>query len=215
MKPSRENDQSASLSGRILAQKCQAIVQVCQALQIGEIDRASSTLAHEYPFSPEPITQRHCREVDSTRVFLRDGFLDRYTGERLVFPPVLRAISAALPVQFPFHPNWKTDLTHPAYWEVGATIDHVVPVTRGGADDETNWVTTSMARNSAKMNWTLEELGWSLLPPGDLRKWDGLMGWFLDFVARYPVSLSTPSQRQWHKAAVALSSALPTRQSDR
>jgi HNH endonuclease len=58
-------------------------------------------------------------------------------------------------------------LAPPAFWEVGATIDHVVPVTRGGADDESNWVTTSMARNSAKMNWTLEELGWTLHPPGN------------------------------------------------
>jgi hypothetical protein len=50
--------------------------------------------------------------------------------------------------KFPFHPNWKTEATHPAYWEVGATIDHMVPVTLGGADEPANWVTTSMARNS-------------------------------------------------------------------
>jgi hypothetical protein len=37
-----------------------------------------------------------------------------------------------LPERFPFHPNWKTDVTHPAYWEVSATIDHLTPVTRGG-----------------------------------------------------------------------------------
>ena len=40
------------------------------------------------------------------------------------------------------------------------TIDHVIPVARGGADDESNVVTTSMLRNSAKSNWLLDEVGW-------------------------------------------------------
>jgi hypothetical protein len=118
-----------------------------------------------------------------------------------VFPPVLRVLSTVLPADFPYHPNWKTDLTHPAYWEVGATIDHVRPVSRGGADDESNWVTTSMARNSAKMNWTLEELGWTLVPSGDFRAWDGLLHWFLSFAARHPEILATASVRHWHRAA--------------
>ena len=61
-----------------------------------------------------------------------------------------------------------------------------------------------MARNSAKMNWTLAELGWTLQPQGDFRNWDGLMQWFLDYTAAHPTSLSNPSVRQWHRAALAL-----------
>jgi hypothetical protein len=184
-----------------MAEKSGAIAAVCAALARGDVDAATSTLKRDYPFASEPITKRQYGPVESTRVFVRDGFLDRYTGERLVFPPVLRLLSAALPEEFPFHPNWKTDLTHPAYWEVGATIDHVVPVSRGGADDESNWVTTSMARNSAKMNWTLEELGWALLPPGDFREWDGLVRWFLEYTATRPETLGNATVRQWHRAA--------------
>ena len=116
---------------------------------------------------------------------------------------MLRVLSIALPAEFPFHPNWKTDVTHPAYWEVGATIDHLVPVTRGGTDDESNWVTTSMAHNSAKMNWTLEELGWTLQPPGDFSKWDGLVGWFLERTEKRPDLLASGSMRQWQRAARA------------
>ena len=111
------------------------------------------------------------------------------------------AIGALLPSEFPYHPNWKTDVTHPAYWEVGATIDHLVPVTRGGPDDESNWVTTSMARNSAKMNWTLDELGWQLHAPGNFAEWDGLMRWFVDTAPTIPVALKNGSIRQWHRAA--------------
>jgi hypothetical protein len=93
------------------------------------------------------------------------------------------------------------DVTHPAYWEVGATIDHLVPVSRGGPDDESNWVTTSRARNSAKGNWTLAELGWSLREPGDLKIWDGLIHWFLDYANEHPEVVKAASMRQWHRAA--------------
>jgi hypothetical protein len=32
---------------------------------------------------------------------------------------------------FPYHPNWKMEVTHPAYWELTATVEHVVPVCHG------------------------------------------------------------------------------------
>jgi hypothetical protein len=158
-----------------MTEKSQVIASVCTALNGRLKDQAISLLKRDYPFAPDPVTKRQYGPFESTRVFVRDGFTDRYTGDRLKFPPVLRLISAELPLEFPYHPNWKTDVTHPAFWEIGATVDHLVPVTRGGADDDSNWVTTSMARNSAKMNWTLAELGWSLQAPGDFKEWDGLI----------------------------------------
>ena len=95
-----------------------------------------------------------------TRVFARDGFVDRYSGDKLVFPgTLLRLLSALMPDEFPAHPNWKMSASHVMYWELCPTIDHLVPVARGGADNESNYVTISMLRNSAKAHWTLEELG--------------------------------------------------------
>jgi 5-methylcytosine-specific restriction endonuclease McrA len=184
-----------------MAEKSETIAAVCAALIKGDEATASSLLKRDYPFAPEPITTRAYGPVESVRVFIRDGFRDRYTGERLIYPPVLRVLATELPADFPFHPNWKTNVTHPAFWEVGATVDHLVPVTRGGADDESNWVTTSMARNSAKMNWTLAELGWSLRPRGDFSQWDGLLRWFLEFTVTHPETLAIGSVRQWHRAA--------------
>ncbi len=141
--------------------------------------------------------------MESARVFVRDGFIDRYTGARLVFLPVLRVISSILPEAFPYHPNWKTDVTHPAYWDLTATVDHLVPVSRGGADDESNWVTTSMARNSAKGNWSVEDLGWTLHPPGDFAEWDGLLNWYVHYTEKHPEALLDDSMRQWRRAALA------------
>src|ERR671918_71828 len=115
-------------------QKADVIAAVCAALVQEDHRSAAAILEREYPFAPELVTKRRFRPLDYTRVFIRDGFIDRYTGQRLVFPPVLRMISSALPEKFPYHPNWRTPVTHPAYWEIGATIDHLVPVTQGGAD---------------------------------------------------------------------------------
>ena len=184
-------------------EKSRVIAAVCEALRQGEPSTASRLLRSHYAFAPDAVMERRYGPRESMRVFVRDGFVDRYSGQPLVLPAALRVISTALPSDFPFHPNWKADVTHPAFWELGATVDHLVPVTRGGADDESNWVTTSMAHNSAKMNWTLSELGWALHSGGDIRDWDGLTGWFIEYVAAHPEALANGSLRQWHRAAIA------------
>ena len=181
--------------------RADTIRSVCDAVTLGQAEIATSILKRDYPFAPEPITKRKYGTVESTRIFVRDGFIDCYAGDRLIFPPVLRILSQELPTAFPYHPNWKTDVTHQSYWEVGATIDHVFPVSRGGADDESNWVTTSMARNSAKMNRTVAELGWTLHPPGAIDEWDGLLRWFLAYTSTHSQVLTNGSMRQWHRAA--------------
>lgn len=180
--------------------KADIIADVCERLSSSGIDAAIAVLHREYKFDPEPITKRKYGPMESTRVFVRDGFIDRYTGTRVIFPPVFRLLSVVMPQDFPYHPAWKTDLTHPAYWELGATIDHLVPVTRGGSDEASNWVTASMASNSAKMNWTLAELGWQMHPPGNMDEWDGLLGWFLQHAGRADLSLKG-RMRDWYRAA--------------
>ena len=54
------------------------------------------------------------------------------------------------------------------YWALYPTLDHVLPIARGGTDTPDNWVLTSQQMNSAKAHWTLEELRWTLLPPGSM-----------------------------------------------
>lgn len=110
----------------------------------------------------------------------------RGRGAKLVHPGALRALSLIAPEQFPAHPNWLMSQSHFAFLELFPTIDHLIPVARGGVDDESNWVTTSMLRDSAKAHWMLDELGWTLSPPGDYAEWDGLSGWFVDYVGAQP-----------------------------
>jgi hypothetical protein len=175
---------------------------VCQHLLAGDRAVASAVAREKYPFVPLENPGREFTELQMTRVFVSDGFLDRYTGKRLVFPGTLRLLSTLMPEEFPYHPNWKMSASHIVYWDLFPTIDHVMPVARGGADNETNWVTTSMLKNSAKSNWTLEELEWQLRPKGSIEKWDGLMRWYIDYTAAHPGAVSSNYLRTWRRAAV-------------
>lgn len=191
-----------SRRGNRLESRAYAIAQVCEALSVGDCERAVDTLTQSYPFLGTKNTPRRYGPGEATRIFVRDGFVDRYSGARVVFPPVLRAISVMLPEAFPFHPNWKMEVTHPAYWELTATIDHIEATSRGGADDESNWVTTSMARNSAKGNHSLEDLGWSLHPAGKMGDWDGLLHWYIAITESNPELIVDAAMKRWRQAAI-------------
>ncbi len=56
-----------------------------------------------------------------------------------------------------------------------------------------------MAHNFAKMNWTLEELGWDLRPPGDLNAWDGLIHWFVEYTKAQSDSIETIAGAPWEQ----------------
>ncbi len=184
--------------------KAESISTICEVLSSQGASEASGVARQEYPFVPAlPSVTRKYTEAKALRVFARDGFVDRYSGDLLVFPPVLRVLTALLPHDFPFHRNWKMEETHQAYWELFPTLDHVVPVARGGRDDEDNLVSTSMFRNSAKANSTLEELGWSLHAPGDLSQWDGMLVWCMEFIENDRKLLKDNYIGRWHRAALA------------
>ncbi|MEI7990548.1 MAG: HNH endonuclease [Chloroflexota bacterium] len=174
---------------------------VSEALLNGKISDAKET-ALDYPFEKiEMQKKNYMGEFQSTQLFLRDGFIDRYSGEKLVFPGLLRLLSVLLPNEFPFHPNWKMSETHRMYWELFPTVDHIVPMARGGLDEEANWVTTSMLLNSAKSNWTLAELNWSLFPVGNLQTWDGLINLFIQLVDKFPQYKNHKYISTWFNAA--------------
>lgn len=184
----------------MLTDKAAIIESICEAIDQGD-QSAAVAVAKEYPFSRQTVAGRSYSVLKATRVFARDGFIDRYAGTRLVNPVVLRTLSRTFPEVFPFQKNWKIAETHPAYWELIPTIDHVIPVAQGGEDCESNWVTTSMLRNSAKANWKLDELGWSLLPVGDLAHWDGLSRWLIRHVEKQDTVNQEPYVIRWYRAA--------------
>ena len=180
-----------------------AIKSACQKISDERLDDAKKIINEEYPFTPFENKGRQYTEVQKTEVFLRDGFIDRYSGAKLVYPPVLKILSHLMPDEFPYQKHWKTSECHIGWWELIPTIDHLIPVSRGGKDEKENWVCTSQLRNSAKSNWSLEELGWELHDSGDIKNWDGMMAWFMDYVSKNKHMLEDDAYiAKWHKAAL-------------
>jgi hypothetical protein len=171
----------------------------------GDAAAAGQIVHDEYPFRPAIRSRSSFSERKKFEIFARDGFVDRYSGSRLLFPGALRLLHLLLPQQVPYHPNWKMDETHVAFWELFPTVDHVEPVARGGSNEDDNLVTTCQLRNSAKANWTLEELGWKLQPRGTYEDWDGLTRHVLTMVAARPELLEDAILRKWVTAARTVS----------
>jgi hypothetical protein len=192
----------AILAGMTTADCASIIADACAALSRGDEDAAAGALAR-YPAPPPPGARGAISAVQATRIFIRDGFVCRYSGKRLVNPGALRILSLRFPEAFPYHPHGRFDATHPAWWELFPTLDHVVPVARGGSSEPANIVTTSLAKNAEKGSWTLEELGWSLRPPGSIAEWDGLTRWMVDYVAAEGGAVGAYVAR-WVRAARAV-----------
>ena len=178
------------------------IENICTELLAGDADRASEIARSSYEFKSTTAASRTYTPFQAMTIFRLDGFIDRYSGARLVFPGVLRLLARILPAEFPYQLNWKMAETHIAFWELFPTIDHILPIARGGLDTNENMVTTSMLKNSAKSNWTLKELNWELLPRGSTQHWDGLTKWFIQYVELHRDHLVDPYLRRWHGAAI-------------
>lgn len=183
--------------------KLTAIKTIAECLTVSNKNKAKSILEKEYAFTVA-VNEKRKRVYtvkQKMKLFIKDGFIDRYTGEKLVNPGMLKVISAIFPQEFPYQPHWKVTETHPAYWEFVPTIDHIIPIANGGIDAEENWATTSMLNNSIKSNWTLEQLKWHLFPPGNMNDWDGLTDNFVRIVDNDPTLNNDSYIRQWYEAS--------------
>ncbi len=183
------------------SEKADILREISQVLLKDDLAKARDLARVNYPFQFQKKKSRQITLFQSLKLFLRDGFIDRYSGHKLIFPGLLRLLSKSMPEEFPYHRNWKMNECHIAYYELCPTVDHVIPITRGGEDVESNWVTTSMLRNSAKAYWTLEELGWQLVPPGNLSDWDGLVQLYIELVESQPMFLHDNTLRTFYRLA--------------
>ncbi len=179
--------------------KAEVLSRVCAALAQGSPELAAGIAQSECAWNPKLVAKRSYSKALALRVFERDGFIDRYFGSPLVFPGSLLLLGHVMPSHFPAHPTWRVAESHEIYWELWPAVDHLIPLTRGGGNDEQNLVSTSTLHNNAKGHWLLEELGWSLHPPGDLRAWDGLTSWFMRYVGSHPDVLVSRQVKEWHR----------------
>jgi len=108
---------------------------------------------------PRPVRRstRDLRTAPASReleVFRRDSWTCCYCGRLTVASDVLRVLSMLYPQVLRFHLNWKIGECHLVYWVQTASLDHVVPLARGGGDDvEGNTVTACYLCNDTKGTW--------------------------------------------------------------
>ena len=205
------------------------ILEVCAALSAGDIERGKEIIITKYPhdknfykgekakrnynqdsrqksaFTVDPVTVE-TRNKDQYRlaIFMRDGFIDRYFGGKLIFNGTLRIISYHMPEIFPYISHGRTQLSHQAWWDLLPCVSHITPTKIDGSDGTENLICSSNRLSFQKLDATPEEVGWKVLPAGNLSDWDGTLHWFMDYVAKNPAVLENTYINNCHKACVTL-----------
>lgn len=162
-----------------LAAAVQALVDATVAVDADAKQGALAAVAHQV----QEVPRRASVPVATTfTVFRRDSWTCRYCGGETVALPVLRVLSSLYPDAFPYHPNWKAGQVHPAYLLISTSLDHVMPGGRGGSwSDPANLVTSCWPCNTGKADFTMDELGWTLLSEDEVRSdWTGLTSQYRD-----------------------------------
>ena len=144
------------------------------------------------------------------RVFRRDHWLCRWCERPVIFAPAMRLIDlwvrdqgCSLPLAY-HDPKWRRDQA-PLLDHLGAVIDHVEALARGGRHDEANFVTSCNKCNTRKNSAEVTEFETRspLIPVkgryGEPTHWDGFTTLFLLLADQRPADL-TASERGWVKA---------------
>ena len=122
----------------------------------------------------ERSAQRMPSSSAERAVYVRDGWRCRYCGTRVID----RSMRARLHRCLPDAARWgaRNADKHTALAALSASLDHIVPHSRGGINDEPNLVTACNACQFGRGQWTLDEVGfWDPREyPPVLDEWDGL-----------------------------------------
>lgn len=192
------NQEVFAMNNKTQKQKSDIINEIATLILFDDIDSAKKVLLQDYPHNNVEIQKRSYSISEKMEQFIEDGFIDRYSGAKLVNPGILKVISQYFPNDFPYQSHWKMAQTHIAYWELFPTIDHINPISSGGFDTKENRITTSMKNNSIKSNYRLEEIGWSIYPKGDLKEWDGLTSLFINIAEKNKELLNDNYIKNWY-----------------
>ena len=107
-------------------------------------------------------------------VFARDGFRCRFCESKVIVKDAHRIFARFLPDEARL--GTTNDTNHFGLATLTATIDHLVPYSRGGDNSDSNLVTACGPCQYGRNRWTLEEV--QILNPFDyppiVDEWDGL-----------------------------------------
>jgi len=76
------------------------IARVCAALSNDQADDARALIATEYPHIPVVAVGRRYSKREFVAVFARDGYIDRYSGQRLVSLALFGSCRSCFPLSY-------------------------------------------------------------------------------------------------------------------
>jgi 5-methylcytosine-specific restriction endonuclease McrA len=125
------------------------------------------------PFIPQERRAGTVIGDRARRVFRRDHWTCCYCGRLLIEAHVLALIGQLAGDALPWRSHAMPPAgTHPAIERLYPNVEHVLPLARGGQNDENNLRACCTPCNEWKGDRTLQEAGVELVPAGE--GWDGL-----------------------------------------
>lgn len=82
-------------------EKLEVIKQAGELLLQNSKDAALKLINCNYKFTHQSVEKRNY-SGQRMKIFARDGFIDRYSGKKLVNPGILKILSAYFPEDFPY-----------------------------------------------------------------------------------------------------------------
>lgn len=177
-----------------------ALATAAAALAAEDRSAADAAIGEIAFVAPPSGRRKQVSDAVRARVFARDRFSCCYCGRRTIPSVVLQCFSALWPDDFPYHPHAKTSESHPAYWTVMSSLEHLEAGTRGGDwTDESNLACACWPCNQAKGNSARSER-FTARAPSDAA-WDGLTGIYPELwvrAGRPKPKSHGPWLRTWH-----------------
>ena len=85
--------------------KSTVITNITSLLLEGNGIAAKAVIQQEYPHTQVEIEKRAYTMTQKMKQFISDGFIDRYSGQKLLNPGILKIMSHYFPEEFPYHPQ--------------------------------------------------------------------------------------------------------------
>lgn len=186
--------------------RANVLVHACLALEAGSVDAAKKIIETDFPFSRYIKDEKQLPEAEQMKIFMRDGFVDRFTGKRVFMPAVLVVLGKTMPDVFPYKDtHWDRDQTHQAHEMFTAAVKKIIP--SASAKYERNLVTVSYLTKLSRGNATIEDLGQRLLTLEEIEnlRWDGMTDWFVRYVDEHRDLLANTMINKWYTAIQKIS----------
>lgn len=149
------------------------------------------------------MKRRDISKKDKLLIWGRDRWCCRYCGRPVIFAPAMKLLNRLAPDRGYYHAHWKRP-NSPLLDELGATVDHIHPVSLGGINAHENYLTACSKCNLKKNNSPIED--WGAVVESLPTNWDGLS--YL-FISLYRSDEADATDREWYRLLAGGSPIIP------